>query len=299
VSESSLTIAYSNEHQPARGELNVRLEQIKKYESQETVTMYDIQQMVARAKAGMSAKTYKPDYCPAYISGMAVMAEFDFWAWPSSTDLAYTVKSSFGEVSPRRTVVEAFEISMRFELSDNVEFDFVVDRISSMTWETHCYNTAGEQVGRPALEMDGATTLRADFAVFGVVRVKGYKRGDQYRITAALEDFQTVRITDLTITATATWMVGTEEKIHSITMETPQCLKDLIESCWVDTDGDGIPDSPPGDYFGPNWFLQICGAGANKPPMNVYVSACTGKILATRRANEDNSQANWCGRDRT
>lgn len=171
----------------------VHLEQIKHDQSRETVTMYDLQQMVARARSGMSARTYKPPACPAYIEGNSLVSWFDFYSWPSHLTLPHTIKASLGEVSPPKIVEKPVEFSTTFELSDTVEFDFMLTQITSFAWETPCYDSLGRVVDDVDLSMDGLTTLRASSPIFGVVRIKGKKKGGQHELNVRLVKMVPVR----------------------------------------------------------------------------------------------------------
>ena len=118
----------------------VHLEQVEHNEQQDTVTMFDIQQMIARAKGGVSAKTYKAPGCSAWIEGDSIVMEFDFWAWPSDPDLIYTLSAGMGNVTSPQIITETVEFSRTFELSDVIEFDFILETLTSWRWETDCYD---------------------------------------------------------------------------------------------------------------------------------------------------------------
>lgn len=329
----------------------VHLEQIKRFESQKTVTMFDVQQMVARARSGKSARTYKPDDCPAYIRSNSLVTEFNFYVWPSSVDLPHTVFSSIGSVSAPEIIEKTVQFSATFKLTDVIEFDFVLTDIVSAVWETDCYDAEGQKIDVGEPYMDGLSTMRISKPAFGVVRITGIKKGAQHSVNVRLvkhvpaqsngdlpteEEFnesaasahytyqewlsrfygytdvvswnsrqgiETVpqepvnmtglSITNLQATVTAKWMgVDGEEKTKSLRMEIPQCLRDLLAACGVDTDGDGIPD-----YFGPGTgeeIFDICGDG-DEPVTNVYVSACTVKKLLA--VAQDDDESSWCGHD--
>lgn len=187
MSETSLTISFTGDSQSATVEDRfVHLEQIDDDGSRDTVSMYDIQQMVARAKAGMSARTYKLSDCAAYIDGQSVVVDFDFYVWPSSIDLLHTISSSIGEVSPPEIIDKSVEFSVTFEMSDVVEFDFMLSEITSYSWETGCYDADGQGVEPGELVIDGMTTVRIDRPVFGVVRIKAKKKGAQHSLDVRL-----------------------------------------------------------------------------------------------------------------
>ncbi len=164
----------------------VHLEQIDPPESSNTVTMFDISQMVARARMGISARTFKPFNCPAYINNQSIISQFDFYSWPSAVDLPHTIISSLGEVSVPKIVEKTIHFSRPFELSDVVELDFIMTSITSATWETACYDADGKVVEVCTPYMDGLSTIRIDKPVFGVVRIVGIKKGAKHSLNVRL-----------------------------------------------------------------------------------------------------------------
>lgn len=102
-----------------------------------------------------------------------------------------------------------------------------------------------------------------------------------------------LRISNLQITVTAHYIgLDGEEKTESERLEVPQCIKDLLETCGTDTDGDGIIDSWDEDAILRN-TLGICGQD-DDPPVIVYVSGCTRRKIGARTAGADDD-GSWCG----
>ena len=189
--DQSLSISFSNDaaQTTTPDRRFVHLEQIKEDGTRKTVTMYDLRQMVYRARWGVSARTYKPPDCPAAIEGNSIVSWFDFYSWPSSLTLQHTITSSLGSVSAPQIIEKAVSFSVTFELSDVVEFDFMLSHISSWVWETPCIDADGKtvsiaDVGTPT--MDGLTTLRIDKPVFGVLRIQGLKKGAKHTVNVRL-----------------------------------------------------------------------------------------------------------------
>lgn len=199
MTEPALSLSFSNEIKQDTSTPDrrfVHLEQIEEDGTKKTVTMYDLQQMVYRARWGVSARTYKPPDCPGGIEGFTIISWFDFYSWPSSLTLPHTIACSLGSVSEPQVVEVPVEFSATFELSDTIEFDFMLSRITSWTWETDCINAEGEtirdiDVGTPT--MDGLTTLRIDTPIFGVLRVKGLKKGAKHTVNVRLVKIVPVR----------------------------------------------------------------------------------------------------------
>jgi len=100
-----------------------------------------------------------------------------------------------------------------------------------------------------------------------------------------------LKLTNLRVGVTAHWMDSGEKKTDQIVMEVPGCMKDLLESCGRDTNGDGIIDdwSAIEDVLDGD-STKFC--ETKKPPMNVYVSQCTGEELEAVYPEED--EQSWC-----
>lgn len=288
-----------------------------------TASMYDIAQMVAMARAGRSARGYKKKQCPANIEDEKIKVRLDFEAWPSSPNLAYTLESNIGEISPASIVEEYTEFSQTFGKTDVVELDFILSELTSYYWETPCCTPKGVPVPDPIIEMDGFTTIRTEQPIFGVVRIKGKKIGARHVVTheliksypvrpdnpipdegIAAEDLEeywaytdvntwngdpvneddTVDMTglsieNLSITITARW-ISTEglEVSNTMPLTIPQCIKDLLEPCGPDGNGDYTT-------------FDLCPEDDDSP-LSVYWSSCTGKVLAEiEREDDENS---WC-----
>lgn len=192
MSDNPLAITFADSSRDATMERRfVHLEQVKDEGFNETVSMYDIQQMVARAKGGTPALSYASG-CSAHIDGDSVVAQFDFYAWPSRTDLPYAITTSLGTVSDASPVDLDVEFSATFELSDAYEFDFILSEITSYEWETECYDSYGRVVDPPEPTMDGFTTMVVPSPIFGVVRIKGVKRGAKFQIESRLVRYMEV-----------------------------------------------------------------------------------------------------------
>lgn len=186
--DNSLAIPFSNNVTKSKSLLRqpfVHLEQIKQPKSAETATMTDISMMIARARTGLSARTYKPENCAGAISGDTISVWFDFYVWPSAENLPYALTSSLGNISQPKIIHKQTQFSVTFELSDKVELDFIMDDFDfSYTWETDCYNSRGVRLDKPPeLVLENYHTIRASRPVFGVARISGRKRGSEFTLT--------------------------------------------------------------------------------------------------------------------
>lgn len=192
MTDTALSISFSADGDTTTTDsIFVHLEQVVPNEQQNTVTMFDIQQMVSRARNGMSARTYKSPGCPAYIDGDSIVMNFDFYAWPSDPDLVYALTSGLGNITDPQITHKQVQFSVTFEMSDVVEFDFILESIDGEPeWETECIDSKGQVVNDVTVEMDGYTTLRASAVMFGVVRITGTKRGARHTLTSRLVKHQ-------------------------------------------------------------------------------------------------------------
>ena len=167
----------------------VNLEQVREsFDPNKTVTMADIRQMIARAKSGIAAATYGFESCPMTINDQTYTMWFDFYVWPSSMKLEFTLESTMGEISEPQIVEPLTEFSVIFDDTDAVELDFILTELVGLPyWETLCcYKVDGTPVYGVTIELEGTSTLVASEKIFGVARVRGYKKGAHHRLTTTL-----------------------------------------------------------------------------------------------------------------
>ena len=292
-----------------------------------TASMFDIAQMVARARSGDSAFTYKKNECPAGINENGNLnIRLDFESWPSFPTLAYTVSSNIGQVSPPQIIEEFVEFSLVFGKTDAVELDFILKEITSLTWETECIDLEGNVLPDQPLEMDGLTTVRTEQEIFGVARVRGTKIGASHRLTTQLIKSYPVRPdTPLpeegvdaemleeywAYTDVATWNGEPVDESETVDM-TGLKLENLsitITATWINTEGEeqsenmrlAIPqcikdlllacDGDPESFTGGSG-TTVCDLGDRETHLTVYRSSCTGDVLEERRTKDDPDS--WC-----
>ncbi len=291
-----------------------------------TASMFDISQMIARARSGQSAFTYKKDNCPAGVTDTGVNVRLDFEAWPSFPTLAYTLSSNIGEISAPTIIEEYTEFSLIVGMTDAVELDFILKDISVLRWETDCYDKDWKPLAdTPEISMDGLTTVRVEQVVFGVVRIRGTKVGARHELTTELKKSYPVRpenplpeegidAEDLeeywayTDVATCNGEPVDESETVDMTGLSLDNLEITITALWLNTAGKEesetmrleIPqcikdllsacDGNLENFGGEG--TSICDLSDNPERLTVYTSGCTGKVLEERKSKDDPDT--WC-----
>ncbi len=325
--EQQLTISFDGKGASLSENRWVHLTQPIESGMDKTASMYDISQMVARARAGQSASTYKKNQCAVVVSSNSITITLEFSSWPSSIPLEYIVEASLGTLSPKIYSYEYTEFSIVFGKTDAVELDFVLHSTASFTWETSCWSVDGLLLKNQDVTLDG-TTLRTEVPVFGVLRVIGRKLGFNHTVTCKLvpsiaekpiapDSNTTVQefidyfkptdlgtwdgipvnpdtttntsgysITNLSVDITAKWLTAEgEEQKEVMRLNIPQCMKDLLSTCDGDLESfNNFEDTFDGES------THIC----DNPEGNltVYVSDCSGRVLAERLTATDPD--GWC-----
>lgn len=308
------------------GEVFVHLTQREENGMDRTASVADISQMTTRAKSGQSAHLYRKNSCPATIdSNGNIDVSLNFYAWPSSLDLDYKLTSNIGDISDPIIVDEFVEFSIVFDMVRTVDLDFMLTDVTSVYWETPCYNNKGEELYNQNIELDGLTRLRTDNILFGVARVYGRRVVAKYKLTTKLIKSQPDRPAeavpedDITYagldgywqhTDVSTWNgepVDTGETSDrtglsidnlDITIkvkwfegdeEMSETLRLEIPQCTKDLLSmcDGDPEKVT-DGEG----TKICDLADRPEQFTVYISSCTGKVLEVRKTREDPDS--WC-----
>ena len=293
----------------------------------ETASLYDLSQMVARARSGMSAHTYKKDLCQAKVSATGIEVRLDFEVWPSSPELYYTLSSNIGAISHAEIIDEYTEFSLIFGKTDAVELDFILAEITSYYWETPCYTPSGVRIDNQEIAMDGLTTVRTDEPIFGVVRIKGKKIGARHCVVHNLINSYPIRpdepIPDEGISAddlekywaytdVETWNgvpINAEDTVDMTGLSLDN-LNITITAKWTDVYGEeaveamtlNVPQciqdllsNCEGDlenFLGGGSSTSVCDLSERPEHTTVYVSSCSGKVLEERTTKDDPDT--WC-----
>ena len=248
----------------------VTLEQEDIPPEQKYIARADIYRMFQRAIDGLSAHKYKPGDCPVIFDGDFVKFWYDFYAMPSSKDLAYGISVSIGEIGEIKVEELTRGEDIIFEMTDNYQLDFL-PTIADLQWQTGCWKRGGEEVPPPELNIDG-TLIDIGQELFGVARFVGKAFARKYRLNVVIEKGDNA-ISGIDPVVIASWYGVDGVETEELQLETPECVKFALSLC----DGDA------GDYWCDN----------SKPTWPVlYYSTCDGSIITTR---EGEDVEGWCG----
>ena len=135
MGNQALSIPFSAGSSSATLRRFVNLEPVVPEETNDTVTMFDINQMVARAKSGISALTYVTQNCPLFEVDGNTTTHLGFYVWPSSKTLDFKLETSVGEISEATIVNEYTEFSVLFGSTDSHTLDFILEGLEILFWE--------------------------------------------------------------------------------------------------------------------------------------------------------------------
>jgi len=239
----------------------VHLEQRDTGKGTNKVTLADMYQMHAYARAGRSAYDYLEETCP-YVKRAKngdVEITLEFFAWPSRSDLNYSINSSSGILSAREVVTEQRNIDVVFDGGKTAAMPFVF--AGPLVPQMPFINPDGEII-TPTLTIDGATALLSEEAT-GVLRGTGTATGHKYRVTITMPCVESEEDINLEITITATWAGGDKEPDkEELNLEIPECVSAILGRC---ASGSGKTDGVDDE--------------GNNRRYRVYYSTCDGSIL--------------------
>jgi hypothetical protein len=230
---------------------------------QGSLSLADLNQMVSRARSGLSARTWRPSGCAATISAGEVVVETAVRAWPSAAALPYTITAALGAFSQPSALVIEREFDLLMAHTDQVELPYRCTGVS-LSWQTPCYNRFGEVTTRPALTVS-EDRITSDAQVWGVLRVRAQAHGFSHPLTMRFPRVLGQRITEVKNHATAAWTDASGPRASGCDIDLPACVADLLAACPggrplididVEADEDGIP--------------------------TVYYSTCTGEVILVR-----------------
>jgi hypothetical protein len=258
----------------------IKLQQASLPESAIT-NLYDVYQMILRAKTSLTAYSYTPVNLPFTISadGNTVRIPLSFYVFPSSLSLPYTLTNSIGTISTGVLESISKEQSLVCPMLNKYTFDYLID-ISSLEWETPCYNALGEVISAPSYTVENNEVLFSE-TVFGIFRVKflikGYKHTATLNFTKSTTETHKIAgiiwnqrkynsITNSECVVVCTFVDEGEEKQEILELKLPEFMEDFLKEC-----------KPGGLMVRNNWDDGII------EQVDIYYSTCTGNILTTNR----------------
>jgi len=230
------------------------------------LTEHDLQTMLALVRAGISARTYRPASCEAYLTGENVVADLGLYVFPSSLELAYQLDSELLEIGQATSLLMEREFDLVVGLETDIELPFIAENLQ-LTWQTDCYSKYGVVVDQPEITAQ-PTRLAFSAEVFGVLRVRCSARGYRHPLTFAMAKTLDQSITDIQAAVEVAWNDGNGSQYDSVDIELPLCLEALMEACG---DGTTITESVFGSVTDEDETVPF-----------IYYSPCSGRLLTVR-----------------
>lgn len=152
------------------------------------VTPEDILNMFYYVINGNSALNYRRiglESCPLTISATKLSLDLDFYAHPYPLDMEYTLKASKGIIGKGSRVRRTINKSIIVPMSDHIDFDYKLDRIISIRWQTLSYNEEGSVIPHPTYEVEEKRIVFSEI-IFAVIEVTVVVECDRYPIRIVL-----------------------------------------------------------------------------------------------------------------
>jgi len=271
--DASLLIALNGADSPASNESWINLEQEAIPTSQNNVSTSDLNQMLARALSGLSARSYQPDRCPSVSidSEGTVTVTLTLYVWPSSLGLPYTLKAAGAAIGDQSAVRHHREIDVAAEGERVIGLPWITEQ-AEVAWQMGCFDSHSESIIPPEISVAGANVVLTK-GCYGVMRLRGVALGYSYPVVCSFAkveldpesgEYAWSATGEVTISVTASWVdAAGESRSEILEMQLPDCAKDLLELC---------PNDVPKviGLFAPEQF--------KKRPRLRY-SACTGQPI--------------------
>lgn len=232
MNHAALPITYAppQSDPSARPEIWARLEQEYKPSGRDMATPFDLYQMLARARSGKSAMTYVGDSCPYIEFGEdEAVVSLDFFVWPSSLSMQYSLKADHGEFSDgaQESVEAGFAVAV--DGRDAVDLDYVLD--GTLVAETPMVNGGGELVEGVELDLDGSRLTLSE-PVSCALWATGQVQGLRHTLTMRFPTADGYAVKDIQNSVTLSWAdEGGERQEQVEEVVFPQCVIDLLGEC--------------------------------------------------------------------
>jgi hypothetical protein len=191
-------------------------------------SVYDINQMVARVMDGISAVTYLADACPyVTVKNGVITVTLDFYVWPSSLDLPYSLTTPFGNISGPEAVSSHKSTDVVFLNTTEVDLGFLFD--GAFTPETPVFNEVGSVLNLRGNDfvVEGSTITTED-PVYVAGRASGVASG--YKHSIAMEVIKAGDVTTDAVYSVGTW--AESGLVYDETSFPVLLLAGCVESSW-------------------------------------------------------------------
>lgn len=239
--ETSLTITLNGTESGASVESWINLEQEGIPTSQNNVSTSDLNQMLARALSGLSARSYPPDRCPSVSidSKGTVSVKMTLYVWPSSLGLPYTLQATGATIGDQSAVRHHREIDIAATGQEVIGLPWITEQ-AEVAWQLGCFDRSSESIVPPGISVDGPKVVLTK-ACYGVMRLRGVALGYSYPVVCSFAkveldpesgEYAWSATDEVTISVTASWVdAAGESRSEILEMMLPDCAKDLLELC--------------------------------------------------------------------
>lgn len=269
----------------------VKMEQEPISETGDTANLYDIFQMIGQAAGGLSSKFYTPDIDNVRFVGGTIYIDLDFWVFPSSLDLAYSLSINQGDIGSKGFEEVSKSGNIVVPLTSELQMPYLVTGDSELAWETPVYDSLGNLLESPEITIEGPyITFPQD--VFGILRANIKAQGYKYTATLSFpkaypEDvigvikdqtqFSSIKNVSCTVICSFQDEESGETMQETLTLEVPDIIADLLGTC------------PSGNtsYHDPCFFSDDpdCEEKESAYVTRIYYSTCDGEIITTIRSD--------------
>ena len=241
-------------------------------------TLTDIDAMIARARSGLSARTYQEDICPAAEADETglIRVRLAVLVWPSLPDLEYRITLPEG-ATPGPTTIHRQARRHRIWTDGRPVHELpwrMEGGRASWHHELSPRNRRGDGVAAPRVTVEDARVVLSA-PVYGLLTVTGTAVGYRHEFSMDFAKFaddgspQRIAPDDAPVTAAWTGADGGEET-EEIDVAMPACAAALLETCEEGRKG---------------VFYRIV-RKRREGYVEVAYSACDGSVLGTRQVGE-------------
>lgn len=262
MKRTELSLAYTSGQSPAA---TISAKIVQEEIPANTASLGDLNQMIARAVAHRSARSYMIDCCPAAgLKGDVLTVSLDILVYPSKMDLEYSVTADWGKISGPVRIRRPRRFDIIFDGTDSAELDtkFYGTFIPAMPF----FDLSGLRIRTPEMTRSGFR-ISLSTPAYGVLRAIGAEVGYRHTVTMPLTIKAGTKVSDIKNHVTLTYIDSAGKiAVKQLLLEIPSCVKALLAIC----DGTGQPKldiqvNPP-DQLAPT----------------VYYSDCDGHVIEVR-----------------